>query len=284
MINPIIKYLSEDDYEIILETKNKDTKLWCHEINSNAFDVGFHTGVTQKHSLFICHGAADKGYRNFYNLKNFDYMAVTGSLWVERLHSMGIDKSKLILTGYPKLDPIFQNRNKPVNNTGKINVLYAPTHNMNLNNLSAVSSFPRFMPDIEKLYGDFNIKISNHPANTDDKDITFDDLLWADVVVSDSSSLLYESWSLDIPVVFPDYIVKNNILKTFRNTLEDKIYTEGIGYHANNIEHVKELIYKAKENGLDNKTQEFIEGILPRSLRGKSGQIIADLLLKWCHG
>jgi len=278
MVDPIIKHLPESSYEIITETYNDSKKAWLHNVTDDDFDVSFFSDVSQQHSLFLSHGIADKNYRNANKMKYFDFVGVSGELWKDKLINQGMDKNKILVVGYPKLDFIFQNRVKTNSSNGKINVLYAPTHNTRPENMNSTSTYPRFLNDLEFLKNDFNIKTAKHPANKENRNITLEDLNWADVVISDSGSLLYESLALDIPVVFPDYLVKNNIFKYLNNTFEEKIYKEGIGYHGNSIEEIRELIYKAYDEGLDKKTQDFIEGIFPKELRGKSGKVIADIL------
>jgi hypothetical protein len=280
MVNPVTKYLTEDQYQIIFCGYNRDTNRWENERHNNSFDVSFFSDPSYQHDFYIAHGIADKLYSEAGVLRNFKYIGVPGQLWVEKLVNQGMDRNKIFVIGFSKLDPVFQNRKKVVNNTGKINVLYSPTHNTMPNNNNSSSSYPRFMPDLEKLYKNFNIRISNHPANKINHEVTFGDLEWAEVVISDCSSTLYESLALGIPVVFPDYIVKNNIANNFPGSFEDKIYKEKIGYHANNIEEMKDLIYKAYEHGLDQRTTDFIEGIFPTALRGKSGEFIANKFLE----
>jgi hypothetical protein len=103
---------------------------------------------------------------------------------------------------------------------------------------------------------------------------------YADVVISDCSSTLYEAMALGIPVVFPDWLVRDPIFKYFPNSFEDMLYRKQIGYHANNIEELWELIRKAKKDGLNTKAQKFIDSIMPPYLRGNSGKVTADILIQ----
>jgi hypothetical protein len=279
MINPIIKYLPEGFYEIDESGYDYENRKWITQADENYFDVNFFSDACRKFDLFISHGIADKNYRNVEHMQNFEFVAVSGKAWLDKYVSQGMDKDRILIIGYPKLDPIFQSRNKIIHTDGKIHVLYAPTHNMNPNSTKTVSSYPRLLPQLEKLSNDIEIRIATHPANKENHEITFDDYEWADVVVGDSGSSLYEAWSLDIPVCFPDWLVKDNVFNNFPNSFEEQIYKEQIGYHAENIGHMNELIYQAKEKGLDNKTKEFIEGILPSEIRGKSGKILSEIFM-----
>jgi len=212
-------------------------------------------------------------------MRFFDNVCVPGFLWKEKLMAQGLSASKIKILGYPKMDYLFK-KDKINHKDGKIHILYAPTHNTKPQNMNSTSSYPRFLNEIELLNDKrFEIKSSFHPANAK-QEITMDLLLWADVVISDSGSLLYEAWALDIPVIFPSWLVEQNIYNYSSKTFESDIYKNKIGYHANNIVEMKDLIFKAYEEGLDKKTTDFIDGIFSKKLRGCSGKAIADEILK----
>lgn len=283
MIDPVVKYLPEDSYDIINVKYNKYRRMWGEEYDERFFTVTFYSDICCRTGFYISHGIADKLYREANMIKDFDYIGVSGRLWVDKLVSQGMNKNKLIIIGYPKLDEIFQNK-KPKEKHDKINVLFAPTHNVKAITQKSVSSYPHLLSETGDFNELFNFKICAHPVNKElnkeeNLNSTMDELQWADVVISDAGSLLYEAWALDIPVVFPDWIIKENISMIFPKSFEDYIFRNDVGYHANNIDHMKELIYKAYENGIDDKTSYFIDGIFDRNLRGKSGQETANVLM-----
>ena len=279
MYETVMDNLPSDSYIYENSVYNKSTNKWDYNISDKYFDITFFSDIHHRHGMFVCHGIADKKYRDANLMALFDYVCVPGLLWEEKLISQGLNKNKIKILGYPKMDKLFT-KNRVIHNDGKIHVLYAPTHNTKPNNMQSTSSYPRLLNEIDKLKDDrIEIKHSFHPANAK-QEITMDLLLWADVVISDSGSLVYESWALDIPVIFPDWLVKQNIFNYGSQTFESHIYRENIGYHANNIGEMKQMILKAYDEGLDKKTTHFIDGIFSKSLRGCSGKAIADEILK----
>jgi hypothetical protein len=271
IIDPIIKYLPKDAYQIT-------TKF-----QSECLNVSFFAEHIPHRDVFLCHGIADKNYHNGDRIKDYDYIFASGDTWKQKLIKQGVPENKIYVTGWTKIEPMFNNLTKILKdeNDNKIRVLYAPTHNM-LQDKKAVtvSSYPRLDEYFSNTPSDIEILHSVHPANKAHRDTTLDLLGWNDVLISDCSSVLYEALSLNIPVVLPDWLVKQPILQGYPNSFEYQIYDKGIGYHAQNINHMWELIREASQKGLSQQTKDFIEGIFPARLRGNSGKVTADILLK----
>jgi len=256
----------------------------------NYLNVSFFIEMEPHGGAFISHGIADKNWRNANRVHDYDYIFVSGPAWKDKLINQGIAPEKILINGYPRLDTLF-NQEKPVRKNNKINLLFAPTHTMMLPAslkedpiavknvlLEEVSANETLLKSLGEIPDDINLIESRHPANNR-YNMTFDQYLIADVVISDCSSTLYEAWALGIPVVFPDWLVKDNIIKKYPNSFEEYIYTNSIGYHAQSANEMLKMIYIAKESGVDEQTKEFMEGIFPIQLRGNSGSITAKMLL-----
>lgn len=264
IIDPIIIHLPEStvSYEPLEDAINIDL---LRKFN--------YTGT----SVFMSHGIADKRWRNGQKVKKYDYICVSGPLWEKKMIREGIPDNKILTVGYSKLDPIFQGPISKTSNSKK-QILWAPTHNIKKWTIADVSSYPGFSEYLNKLPSEFDINTSLHPGNKANKKPILQELIDADVVISDCSSIMYEAWALDKPVIFPDWLVKDKIIKQYPKSFEKKIYNEEIGYHAKDITELIDLIYIGLEKGIDKKAQEFIEGILPKNLRGTSGYVTAQKL------
>lgn len=272
LYDPIIKYLPNESYKKSFKYEEGCLNVSCFVDSPNI----------PKKGVFMSHGIADKSWRNGSRVSPYDYICVSGDLWKEKMIREGIAEDKIWVVGYTKLDPIFASYNHISHDDKKINVLYAPTHNARADKFPdevCLSCYPRLDKHFLNKPNNIEIKSSLHPANKEKHETTFDLYNWADVVVSGSSSTLYEALSLGIPVVFPDWLVKSQIMSVYSNSFEDKIYREKIGYHANSIEDFWSKIEYANNNGIDEKTSNFIDGIFPKKLRGKSGEALSKKLL-----
>ena len=269
MIEPVMKFLPDS----FISQQSRDNCLNIHFFVEQGYQemVGFTSG--KGINVFIDHGISDKCYRDAEKVKVYDYVCVTGPLWKQKMMDQGLPENKLLTIGFAKLDPIFNNclvKKKDVDSV--IRLLWAPTH------FNSVSSYPAFEIYLNKFPSNYIVATSAHPFHKPDKIPTFNEMVEADIVISDTSSIIYESWAIGKPVVFPDWLVKNDITKRYPDSFEDIIYRNNIGYHAESFEELIQLTQIAASQGLDAKAQEFIEGILPAYLRGNSGQETAKVL------
>ena len=239
------------------------------------------------HDIFYSHGIGDKNYWIGNHIQSFKYAFVPGPAWEERMRNTGY-KGEIFQVGYTKLDPIFEIRSKLKNNienANKINVLWLPTHGYCGKNKGR-SSYPGFVKFLEYLDPTFNFIHSKHPTskqNDKKKQLpTLDEYLNKNmVVIADGGSTIYEAWALGIPVVFPDWICKRDIINHFKkdkNNFEYMIYSKDIGYHARSIKEMNKMIETAVINGMKDEEKQFIEEIFPEELRGKSGKTAAQTL------
>lgn len=270
---PYKKILNSFIYPI---QKHLDNSTISPNPQPNAINIHFFRDLKEDDpgiNVFMSHGIADKKWRDGKKVRNFDYICVSGPAWVNKMLNEGIPKEKILLTGYPKLDPIFQKPCKKKKNK-KLTVLWAPTHS------NSVSTYPKFETYLDKFPSDIELLVSLHPFHKENHKPTLNNLIEADVVIGDIGSLIYEAWALDIPVIFPDWLIKEKVLRKYPNSFTEYIFQNDIGYHAKNFEELIELIYLSQKVGLDMKTEEFIEGIFPKHLRGNSGYESAQKFLK----
>lgn len=228
-----------------------------------------------KPNVFMSHGIGDKNYMvgSKATADRFSYIIVTGPAYKEKLVRHNISPNKIFVGGWPKLDTIFEGEYKRVE-SDKIRVLYAPTHNA----IQEVSSFPAFNKYLDAFPSNIEVINSPHPVRKDNRLPTMQALVDADVIIADAGSTIYEAWALGKPVIFPDWIVRDGVLRAFRGAFEAQVYKENLGYHARNFKHLLDLIYESHGKGLDGRVVEFTEGMFPSELRGKSGKAIAEIL------
>lgn len=266
IIDPIIQYLPDA------------TKIF--KFMEGQLNVCFFPELNIRNAAFISHGIGDKCWRDGRKVKDFEAIFVSGPAWKDKLCWQGVDEDKIYINGFPKLDPFFNNRQRKIYSDDKIHVIYAPTHNTNVQNPKSISSYPRLLAYLNVIPKDIELVTSAHPYNNDSNVITLDLFQWADVIISDSSSIIYEAFALDLPVVFPDWLVKDNISRLCKGSFTEMIYQNNLGYHAENIEQLWDLVRETKNRGLGVPARNFIEGILPKSLRGNSGKTTASQLLE----
>ena len=225
-------------------------------------------------NVHMPHSMGDKQLRDANRVECYDYTCVSGPLWAEKMRKGNLPESKILIIGYPKLDPLFQSKGTRKRDPNFIRVLYAPTHVGS----GKCSSYSEFMKYLDQFPTGFQVSVSPHPYHKKGNFPTLEEFKDTDVLISDGSSVIYEAMSLGIPVVFPDWIVKDAILKNWPDTFTAQIYRDGIGYHAGRFEDMPELIREAAEKKISKSDQQFIDGILPPRLRGNSGREAAKIL------
>lgn len=234
--------------------------------------------------IFISHGIGDKNYWIGKKIEEFRYAFCPGPIWEKRMRNTGY-KGEIFKTGYTKLDPIFQGkyerlkRNKPY-------IVWLPTHGYSSKNRGR-SSYPFFEKYLNEIPNIYEVGNGMHPTtkmHAKKKQLpTMQELVDCDIVIADAGSTIYESWAIGKPVIFPDWICKKDVMNHFKSdsqNLEYQIYSKSIGYHAKNMKELIYLIEKALIDGMKDEEKEFIEGIFPEKLRGKSGKIAADALIE----
>lgn len=292
LTKPIIPHLGVHPWEITNEIK----KGYVNVLYTYPSVYGVPNRNAGDTLVLDHHGIADKGWHAVPRLAAFNWIFTFGPVWSQKLVDMGVMAELLLETGYAKLDPFFQDRvPRPTRDNGQINVLYAPTHGGGgeRNRHSGIdparpsttaTTWWRQEQVLSLLLEQkhFNVKIAPHPRHRPDGRATFDEYAWADVVIADGGSTIYESWALDLPVVFPDWLTREaniNKFRASRDSHERNIYENRIGYHADQPEDLVRLINYAYDNGIQDDAVQFIEGILPRRYRGVSGKMQAECLL-----
>ena len=244
--------------------------------------------VRKDADIFMSHGCADKNYREIHkceHLKKFKLILVPGPFLKRKLIRLGIEESRIACVGWPKLDPLFRQLKRWKPNPNYKTVLWVPTHNKSRYYLDrSISSYPKLKLNygILRNINGINFKVSVHPKNKYEKRVTLDKLVACDYVIADSGSTVYEAWALGKPVIFPDWIVKDNIINNLPGSAEEYIYSNNIGYHASNIHEM--IILLTSNLIIEDDVKEFMEEYLPSKFNGVSGKVVHNEIKKFFIG
>lgn len=245
--------------------------------------------IFRRSHIMMSHGVADKNYLLKRNkaggleINKYDFVCVPGN-WMKRKlldhPEVELAESQIRLVGWPRLDRLLKAQQERASSLeedhGSIKVLWAPTHGGGQRvGEPPISTFPHFEPYLDRLKELFDLRISTHPHSRAGGKPTFEQLLEADVVISDQGTLVYEAWSLGKPVIFPDWIVSDGIRSKRPGSAEAMLYEENIGLHAQDIDELIDMIRTARAP--DAKVQEFIDDYIDRDSIGCSFRKIADL-------
>jgi len=237
-----------------------------------------------ENGIYIPHGIADKNYHRVERLKQIKYLLYPGPAWKEKFMRMGIPEERVFVVGWPRLDPVFQGKIGSKKVGGKKVVAWCPTHDA-MPTISSYPVFSRYLGELQRRLGDeFEVVSSVHPARRADGKTSLELLVEADVILSDTSSMLYEALVVGKPVVLLDFLVKEGVFKVLKGSFEEYVYREDIGYHADSFDALPEVIRRAVEEGIDRRTEEFIERFYPTEFRGRSGEETAGVLKHLMRG
>ncbi len=249
--------------------------------------------------VLMSHGLADKGYFlsrdtvTGHRLVNaYEHVLVAGPWFKERLlrrrwhpdprRRVRLSPEQVHVVGWPRLDAALgaQPRRSAPAPDRRLNLLWAPSHDTARvgDDRRALSSYPAFEKYLPRLQERFDVRVSLHPRNRSSKEPTSDALEWADIVVSDFGTMLYEAWALEKCVILPSWLMPEEMTtqRRFRNTAEGQVYARRIGNHASSIDELEEMASRCEPPGQD--VRRLMEGHLSPAHRGRSAACIAALL------
>lgn len=203
------------------------------------------------------------------HLKNFKKILVPGRWMRKKLlqdKRLNLNSSSIITVGSPRiayLRNINSARKNHPETIGKPNILFAPLHSSWADsNGQSMSSELHMAPFLAELKKHCNLDISTDPRNKPNKKPITEQLVNADVVITDYTSVIYEAWALGKPVIFPRWLLGNSIYKKAPASAEAFIYETNLGHHANSFEQLLELITSWKTIGLGDGVESFLEEYL----------------------
>ena len=185
--------------------------------------------------IFMGHGTGDKKYGGIIeNLKSFDYHFISGPKHIHKLKDIGLNipEERLIKIGYTKFDDYLNNKIDKekylkylgVKDTSRKNILYAPTWKWGDGTLHRYGK--RFCRELDRdfnliirphffdrkhiirlklwaKYNGFNNVYFSNPGNILKND-TMNDFAISDLMISDTSSIIYEYLVTQKPIIIAD--------------------------------------------------------------------------------
>lgn len=206
----------------------------------------------------VFHGLAGEKKGHFSIRDYFDLYLTQGPYFTERFNQLEQKHGnfQVIETGWCKLDPLFLKAQQYRKVNQDFSILYAPTFSPSLtsaiklfNVIECLAGIPRVNIRIkfhdkmvqkmgQELVDSYKV-LASHNSNitfVTNPDIT-DELVRADLMISDTSSVVYEFLLLDKPVITlnstSDHIVWDNVTTAKEVLSHTKLYIEGSDPYAN---------------------------------------------------
>lgn len=246
----------------------------------DAGDVLVHYVTADRNLLW---GRDDEGKRL---INRFRLVLVPGQWLKQRLlksPSIHLRPDQIHCVGSPRVDMLRRAGAEilPRPHAGhRLKVLWVPTSNKAASG-ATVSSNPGFECHLRELSGRFDVIPMPHPRNRKRKAPVVRELLEADVVISDTSSVIYEAWALGKPVIFPRWLVADKLLAEAPGSAEAHIYRSRIGLHADNFTDLVDILESGPRIGND--VHEFMDEYLENYRGGDACNNIAQLLASYAN-
>lgn len=278
-------------------TKHLPEGSWTRSSNERVEGaLNFALFIGQDAEVLMSHGVADKSYhwrsdRSGNRLNNGRHrtdLLVPGKFLADRIAGaprLDIDRDHVHVVGWPRLDLLLEQQRSLRQRAARLlrprrrtTILWAPTHDFVTRGEEKItlSSYPAFEPYVEQLQKRYDVTVSLHPRNREEKQPTDQALLDADVVISDFGTMVYEAWALGKQVIFPYWLIGDRIAHYHPRSSEGRIFRERIGLHADSFEELVAFI-EAK-TPVDDRTRAYLDSYLDPQYLGTSGRRIAELL------
>lgn len=292
---PTANYALVQEHILGLIKAHLKPEEYTETIGERAQDaLNFSLFIDARPDVLMSHGIADKNY--FWRkdqegkriVDGIKHCLVPGRWLHSRIvkhKALNHTKKTVHRVGWPRLDELFRLQveydAKTKEKGARPRVLWAPTHDYARRgaDLVTMSSYPGFLECLPLLEKHADVMTSLHPRNRKEKRPTMEQLIEADVVISDFGTMVYEAWALAKPVIFPDWIVRAHILEFLKRGVTEKyIYEENIGIHTNSIDELIDAVHTQEKP--DQKTLAFVDDYIDPKYKGTSAARIAKVLRK----
>jgi len=196
-------------------------------------------------------------------LSNFKKILVPGQ-WMARSllgdKRLGLKATDVLVVGAPRIDYL-RSLAEQAGETGERTtprVLFAPIHSNWFdaagNPMSSSSGLQEYL---EELGHHCELTVSEDQRNKINKRPVTRELIDADIVITDYTSVAYEAWALGKPVIFPRWILGDAILEKAPNSAEAEIYRRKLGYHPESFDALLELIVAGSKLEVSAEVKDF---------------------------
>lgn len=292
-MRPIWQALDEAGAEYTIGRQPRPGAVGVYPNHRDLYKAG--SWYREHASVQISHGCADKAYRLAGNASTFTCMTAPGPTLAESIIRSGVSPSRVRIAGLPKLDPIHRGQvaSPWPERDGRTRVLWAPTHGGGGERHpsrqaagSAATTWWHRDQLLKLLDPDrFLVVEAPHPRHSPRRQATLGQYVGADVVVADGGSTMYEAWCVGLPVVFADWLTAaRNLSRAGGELLEARVYREQFGWHAHRPGEFASLIEAAAAGGITEPEYRFSLEVLPAELRGRGGELHAQLLMELADG
>lgn len=258
--------------------------------------LNFTLFINKQAEVLMSHGAADKSYHwkadeaglPLNQGKSRQHLLVPGPFLAERIIGsplLEFTQAQVHSVGWPRLDLLCDLQARRAVTPGeRKRVLWAPSHDYAKHGpeREVLSSFPAFLPFVDRLRERYDVTVSLHPRNRKNKTPTDQPLVDSDVVISDHGTMVYEAWALGKQVIFPHWLIGERMERHLPESAESLIFQRRIGAHAQSFEHLCELIDSAA--AIDESARGFLDHYIDPRWAGCSGKRVAELLLQLDSG
>lgn len=272
---------------INLITPHLPVDAWAenyHEPDHSALNIAFF--ISRHAHILMSHGVADKNYFTRKRpdgtriLNRFQYGFVPGNWLRDKLinhPAIEMTAENIHIVGWPRLDILTKLRaERPPSE--RLRVLWAPTHNHQNRDGRVLSSFPDFEQYLPELSEHFDVTASPHPRNRPDKTPTTEKMAHCDVLISDFGTTVYEALALGIPVIFPDWLIRDGVLAAYSASSPAQLFKQNIGYHPQSFDEMMDILKAGPV--IDETTKAFIDNVIDPKTVGRAGEITARKLLE----
>lgn len=196
---------------------------------------------------------------------------------------LGLSPENVIAVGSPRVDLLRRlqsKRPRPARDPeAGPRILIAPMPDNWRDSEGHLMSVTQELKDVEKLLSTrFDVTTVQDSPNRPNKLPITNELLDADVVITDYASVMYEAWALGKPVIFPRWLTGDRVLQKGPKSAEAHVYRKRIGHHPESLLDLFMLLEDFHKLGLGNGVETFLREYLSNFDGTEAGLRIAQLL------